>query len=123
MFKIVFVIFFCSIIACDSKSSSSSSSGSAIMVGTETHWLTLCEDESACGDELSCVCGLCTKTCESADACGGSSISQCLSTNEDLRCEGSDAPTQRASVCWPRETHPSIEFEICNDQIDNNHNQ
>ena len=123
MLKIVLFLFFCSIIGCESESSSSSSSSSSIMVGTETHWLTLCEDESACGDELSCVCGLCTKTCESADACGGSDISQCLSTSQDLRCEGADAPSQSATVCWPRETHPAIMFEICNDQIDNNGDQ
>ena len=109
-------------VSCEEESSSPYSPPSNVMVGTETNWLTLCEEESVCGDGLTCLCGLCTKKCESMEACGDGEISQCLSISEDLRCEGSDAPVQSATVCWPRENHPEIEFEICNDQVDNDAN-
>ena len=97
--------------------------GNGVRIDSETHWLTACDDQSSCGENLVCICGLCTTTCESADICGGQEITRCRSTSEDLRCEGADAPTQSAAVCWPTEDHPAVMFEICNDRIDNNNNQ
>ena len=40
------------------------------VVGSETHFLTLCEDDS-CPDGSACVCGVCTKTCRVDDECKG----------------------------------------------------
>ncbi|MFU8804177.1 MAG: hypothetical protein ACNA8W_10240 [Bradymonadaceae bacterium] len=39
--------------------------------GSETHWQSLlpCSDDSDCGSALSCLCGICTTTCTSDDAC------------------------------------------------------
>ncbi len=36
----------------------------------ETHWLSACNREAECRDEYSCVCGICTLSCEQASACG-----------------------------------------------------
>ena len=30
---------------------------------------------------------------------------------------------QSGTVCWPKENHPDIDFEICNDGVDNDNNQ
>lgn len=39
-------------------------------VGSETHFLRACVANDACGDGLSCLCGVCTTTCEGACAEG-----------------------------------------------------
>jgi len=36
-----------------------------------TNWLRQCGDDGDCGDDLSCVCGVCTRECEEASACDG----------------------------------------------------
>ena len=36
---------------------------------SETHFLGLCAEDS-CGDGLSCICGVCTVTCDPARSCG-----------------------------------------------------
>jgi len=40
------------------------------VVGSETHFLTLCDDD-ACPDGSECVCGVCTKTCGADAECKG----------------------------------------------------
>ena len=37
--------------------------------GGETHFMRSCLSSGACEDGLSCVCGVCTKTCENDSAC------------------------------------------------------
>src|SRR5688572_3560953 len=34
---------------------------------SETHFLELCQDQ--CGAGLECICGICSKTCDSVDPC------------------------------------------------------
>jgi hypothetical protein len=36
-----------------------------------TNWLRSCERSSECGSDLSCVCGVCTKSCDQDDECAG----------------------------------------------------
>jgi hypothetical protein len=38
-------------------------------VGGNTNWLMRCDDAQACGDGLACLCGLCTRSCESDQQC------------------------------------------------------
>ena len=119
------LILFIFFIGCDEKKRTSNlalGTNSNVMVDSASHWLQACEDESICGENLVCVCGICTTTCDSVSTCGGQEVSRCLSTAEDIRCEGADSPVQSASICWPTENHPSSTFELCNDGIDNNNN-
>ena len=36
----------------------------------ETNWLRICENGADCGDGLTCICGVCTRSCESDRECG-----------------------------------------------------
>lgn len=35
-----------------------------------TNWLISCDEDDDCSDDLSCECGVCTKTCETSADCG-----------------------------------------------------
>src|SRR5262245_36883790 len=37
--------------------------------GSQTHWLDACTADGDCGQGLTCACGLCTRSCDGADAC------------------------------------------------------
>lgn len=39
-------------------------------VDGQSHWWTLCEEDTECGVGLSCVCGSCTKACDDGSGCG-----------------------------------------------------
>ena len=122
LFKQALLVLFIILIGCDEKKRSNIplDTVSNVMVDSASHWLQVCEDQSICGENLVCVCGICTTTCSNVDTCGGEEISRCLSTSEDIRCEGADSPVQTGSICWPTKDHPSSTFELCNDKIDNN---
>jgi hypothetical protein len=61
--------------------------------GGETHWLLACVSDDDCGDEnLTCVCGTCTRACSGSDACAvrGGPAAACFDTKSPLllqRCE------------------------------------
>jgi len=38
-------------------------------VGSRTHWLLECDEDTECGGPLSCLCGVCTIVCDSTDDC------------------------------------------------------
>src|SRR5690349_7268166 len=38
---------------------------------SKSNWLRDCSSQDDCGDDLSCLCGVCTKRCERASACEG----------------------------------------------------
>jgi hypothetical protein len=62
--------------ACDNGDSD------ATTVGTETNWLTRCEDSEECSVG-SCVCGLCTFECEQESDCGEApGPSRCAASND-----------------------------------------
>jgi len=63
--------------------------------GGETHFLRLCDDQGdACGDTLSCVCGVCTVACEDEKACAGLAGAMCLA-QRGSSCEA----TEGTQVC------------------------
>jgi hypothetical protein len=43
--------------------------GATTGTDTRTNWLSFCTTDNACGPELSCVCGVCTKACEAPSDC------------------------------------------------------
>ena len=60
---------------------------------SNTSWLRQCDERTACGSGLECVCGRCTQTCESAAQCGadlpGASCEPTSSQPRADRCTGS----------------------------------
>jgi len=64
-------------------------------VGSETHFLTLCDDDS-CPDGWQCLCGVCTASCAADDECAGfGSHATCapLGPREaEGRCPADEAP-------------------------------
>jgi hypothetical protein len=53
----------------------------------ETHFLASCDTDAVCGEEFSCLCGVCTKACDSDAACsawGGTCSAMCSSDLEEL---------------------------------------
>lgn len=78
------------------------SSPSSPAVGGETHWLRACAADDECGDEdLTCVCGTCTRACSGSDPCAGGPPATCFDRRSPLllqRCGGSE-PDLSAGVC------------------------
>ncbi len=63
--------------------------------GTETHWLTACDSDAECGGPTSCLCGVCTITCEvmescpeQAPVCASASENSCSSVSVGSICSG-----------------------------------
>lgn len=56
--------------------------------GSETHWLQSCDSDADCG-VYSCLCGVCSRSCDDNDECDGASgiESRCESTSQ-LSCSG-----------------------------------
>jgi hypothetical protein len=62
------------------------------VASSQTHWLSACDSDADCGD-LSCSCGVCTRSC--SDDSGCESGSSCIATSGIAACEAA-AP---AEVC------------------------
>ncbi|HEY6728156.1 MAG TPA: BPTI/Kunitz-type proteinase inhibitor domain-containing protein [Polyangiaceae bacterium] len=73
--------------ACGGASSSGSSN-------SETHFLGLCSGDD-CGDGLSCICGVCTVTCDPAASCGALNANAICASSSSSSCGDDTAP----SVC------------------------
>jgi hypothetical protein len=48
---------------------------------SNTHWLEPCERDSECDEGLSCVCGVCTASCDDDDACSELDGASCALAN------------------------------------------
>ena len=62
------------------------------VVGGETNWLVACDEDRQCGEQASCLCGVCTSSCEGDGECGGMSHARCAvsgSAARDRVCAGS----------------------------------
>lgn len=51
-------------VACGAQTADPGSDG-------QSHWLSTCTSDTACGDGLQCLCGLCTRTCSAESTCDG----------------------------------------------------
>lgn len=65
--------------------------------GTKTNWLEACDSSAQCGDEGSCICGLCTVPCDERDECGGGECGSTLATA--AQCESFLSTDER--ICLP----------------------
>src|SRR5688572_8919959 len=64
--------------------------------GGETHFLQACEDSSECG-ALSCLCGVCTASCESDGACEAiDEAARCVASAS--MCGGQAAPAELCAI-------------------------
>jgi len=48
--------------------------------GGETHFLSTCDSDAACGGDLSCVCHVCTVTCAAAASCARFAGASCVAS-------------------------------------------
>jgi hypothetical protein len=59
--------------------------------GGQTHFLTRCAQDAECGDALSCLCGICTRSCLEATDCGGLPAAVCAAAPDACgEAQGSD---------------------------------
>jgi hypothetical protein len=64
-------------------------------INGETHFLKLCQtDGAACGDGLSCLCGVCTRVCDASSDCAAHPRAECV---EPLSCTAEE-PVWRCDV-------------------------
>lgn len=69
---------------------------------SHTNWLRTCVSDSECG-ELSCVCGMCTRSCDDDAACAAAPGAACLPASDPgvvAACAGSTPPV--TGMCLPR---------------------
>jgi hypothetical protein len=59
--------------------------------GGETHFLKTCVESAQCGDELSCLCGVCTRACTGDDQCGTLAASECRTPADPAACTDGSA--------------------------------
>ena len=64
--------------------------------GSETHFLSRCDDD--CGAGLACVCGVCTTTCEETSACAAHGPAAVCSASSS-RADGLSCAEQTPSFC------------------------
>lgn len=69
--------------------------------GSQTNWLKACIKSEDCGD-LECVCGTCTRTCDSEDACGDITSSECLKVDDVGAVALCNGLTPQAPLCLQR---------------------
>jgi hypothetical protein len=68
----------------------------------QTHWMTHCDEDDDCGG-LSCICGACTETCESDDACSvqGEGRAVCAVADDVLDADACGGQPGEVRACAP----------------------
>jgi hypothetical protein len=72
-----------------------------------TNWLSKCNTDDDCSDNLSCVCGTCTRECEVASDCDGLEAAECRAGSLLARgtaCETPSVPNVCLATCENDET-------------------
>lgn len=67
--------------------------------GSNTNWLRPCSEDAACGDALSCLCGVCTAPCDSACPDLPNAVCAALGSAQERSLCGDAAPT--SGMCLP----------------------
>ncbi len=80
---------------------SSSCSSQSPRLGSQTNWLRLCVSSSECGD-LECICGTCTRPCESDDICDVGGLGACVATTTPATVGMCAGESQKDAICLPR---------------------
>lgn len=58
--------------------------------GGETHFLARCTSGSTCGRGLSCLCGVCTRSCDARAECQSLSDAACVASSSQAACAESE---------------------------------
>src|SRR5688572_23330969 len=67
-----------------------------------TNWLRQCDADDDCSDDLSCVCGTCTRECEVGSDCDGLEAAECRAGSLLARgaaCETPSVPNVCLAAC------------------------
>ncbi|HEY3496555.1 MAG TPA: CAP domain-containing protein [Polyangiaceae bacterium] len=70
-------------------------------IGSNTNWLTACDETAACTGEAACVCGACSLECRADADCGRISGARCVLVAEPAarsQCR-SDTPSLALGIC------------------------
>ena len=66
----------------------------------ETHWLTTCADGESCGGGQTCICGVCTQTCEESRDCRAvSRRGACVAIPETRYYDECQSEPSELSIC------------------------
>ncbi len=99
---------FVSLAGCFVSGAGCSPEGEGPQVGSQTNWFRECDASDECGP-FSCLCGVCTQTCESDAGCNDLSEARCQRASEPEAAQlcGLEAPP--SGMCVPE---PSAEVSI-----------
>lgn len=91
----------------------SCSNDSPQATGTKTDWLIACDAEADCNTELdlSCLCGLCTKTCTSAGDCEEGVCGSVIATTAACGNE-SEFALAGEQLCLPHQAEECVEATL-----------
>lgn len=68
---------------------------------SQSHWLTVCAEDTDCGDGFECLCGVCSVVCDDGDPCETDPDSACVPSASpvlEALCGGIDLPS---GLCLP----------------------
>lgn len=65
----------------------------------ETHFLTACAKNNECGDELACICGVCSTPCDDVSACSASQATACARKDDPAFKQQCPGPQTIPGVC------------------------
>jgi hypothetical protein len=85
--------------------------------GGETHFLKSCSSsEGDCGDGLSCVCGVCTRSCDEDRTCSSFPNATCVSPGVSKQCGGVAAVDHCDAICNEDDDCAAVSpFHVCSD--------
>jgi hypothetical protein len=72
--------------------------------GSNTNWLTYCEASADCSDNASCICGLCTRICDTDEECStGERPASCVDPDPASEAGGCAVVVRdaRVKICLP----------------------
>jgi glucuronoarabinoxylan endo-1,4-beta-xylanase len=81
----------------------------AEIIDSQTNWLKACQIDSQCEPTLSCVCGVCTKSCDDDSTCTNTKPLKGMS------CVQSDDPAVVAQCSGARPSQPGLCMPRCSD--------
>lgn len=71
-------------------------------IDSQTNWLTECRVDAQCGSAYACRCGVCTRTCDTDDACGALPGAACVGTSDPGSIALCGGTRPASALCLPR---------------------
>ncbi|HEX6243818.1 MAG TPA: hypothetical protein VFZ61_23045 [Polyangiales bacterium] len=87
-------------------------------LGTNTNWLKPCTEDGECKGGTSCLCGVCTLSCENDGQCGAvNAKTQCMAISADACAVAPAAPSACVQGCGANADCTSLERGLCVDGL------